>query len=255
MSSNTNDLSTSLGALVGMMMGGPGGAVAGSMVGNLMSGGTFQSAMESGIGSLVTSGLGGKAGLAMNLLGNMGGASPQQRGSNFLDMFSNMQGSAPRPMQRQPMTAMTSMFNPLQTVAPSSGGTAMGGIGNLLGNILPGITDESLLRAMAMQMVTGKDNPMNELQLAQMRTGERNPSYRGTPVIRAEGGMIEGPGTGKSDSIPAAIYQDGGRVQEARLSDGEFVMTADAVKGAGNGNRARGAANMYKMMNKFERMA
>ena len=131
MSSNTNDLSTSLGALVGMMMGGPGGAVAGSMVGNLMSGGTFQSAMESGIGSLVTSGLGGKAGLAMNLLGNMGGASPQQRGSNFLDMFSNMQGSAPRPMQRQPMTAMTSMFNPLQTAAPSSGGTAMGGIGNL----------------------------------------------------------------------------------------------------------------------------
>ena len=71
----------------------------------------------------------------------------------------------------------------------------------------------------------------------------------------AQGGYIEGPGTGKSDSIPAAIYQNGGRVQEARLSDGEFVMTADAVKGAGGGNRAKGAAEMYKMMNRFERMA
>ena len=82
--------------------------------------------------------------------------------------------------------------------------------------------------------------------------------YKGTAVTdfryAAEGGMIEGPGTGTSDSIPAAIYQNGGRVQEARLSDGEFVMTADAVKGAGGGNPAK-AAEMYKMMNNFERMA
>jgi hypothetical protein len=32
-------------------------------------------------------------------------------------------------------------------------------------------------------------------------------------------------------------------------------MTADAVRGAGNGNINRGADQMYKMMNKFERMA
>ena len=66
------------------------------------------------------------------------------------------------------------------------------------------------------------------------------------------GGMIEGPGTGTSDSVPAMIYQNGGPVQEARLSDGEFVMTADAVKGAGSGDRAAGAAKMYQMMNSFE---
>ena len=75
------------------------------------------------------------------------------------------------------------------------------------------------------------------------------------PVMAAMGGFIEGPGTGTSDSIPAAIYQNGGRVQEARLSDGEFVMTADAVKGAGGGDRAKGAAKMYRMMNQFERRA
>ena len=59
----------------------------------------------------------------------------------------------------------------------------------------------------------------------------------------AAGGAIDGPGTGTSDSIPA------------RLSDGEFVMTAAAVRGAGNGDRAKGAKKMYGIMHKFERMA
>ena len=68
-----------------------------------------------------------------------------------------------------------------------------------------------------------------------------------------DGGYIEGPGTGRSDSIPARIYQDGRPVQEARLSDGEFVMTERAVRGAGNGDRAQGAARMYRMMREFEK--
>jgi hypothetical protein len=32
-------------------------------------------------------------------------------------------------------------------------------------------------------------------------------------------------------------------------------MTADAVKGAGSGNRGAGAAKMYELMNQFERRA
>lgn len=64
-----------------------------------------------------------------------------------------------------------------------------------------------------------------------------------------EGGYINGPGTGTSDDIPAKIYQNGQPVQEARLSDGEFVMTKKAVDGAG------GAARMYEMMRKYEAMA
>lgn len=60
-------------------------------------------------------------------------------------------------------------------------------------------------------------------------------------VSAAGGGEIIGPGSGTSDSIPAM------------LSDGEFVMTAEAVRNAGNGDRDLGAARMYDMMNKFER--
>ena len=66
---------------------------------------------------------------------------------------------------------------------------------------------------------------------------------KGGIVTLQGGGEIMGPGSGISDSIPA------------RLSDGEFVMTADAVRGAGNGSRDMGAARMYDLMSRFERAA
>ena len=53
-------------------------------------------------------------------------------------------------------------------------------------------------------------------------------------------GYISGPGTETSDSIPAM------------LSDGEFVMNAKAVRGAGGGSRERGVRKMYDMMRAFE---
>ena len=71
------------------------------------------------------------------------------------------------------------------------------------------------------------------------------------PQGRAQGGVMDlqdggesrGPGTGTSDSIPAM------------LSDGEFVMTADAVRGAGGGDRREGAKKMYEAMDRLEARA
>ena len=57
------------------------------------------------------------------------------------------------------------------------------------------------------------------------------------------GGESVGPGTGTSDSIPAM------------LSDGEFVMTAKAVRGAGGGDRREGARKMYEAMDRLEARA
>jgi hypothetical protein len=56
-------------------------------------------------------------------------------------------------------------------------------------------------------------------------------------------GMINGPGNGQSDDIPAM------------LSDGEFVMTKQAVMAAGNGDRDQGTKKMYSMMNNLENKA
>ena len=65
----------------------------------------------------------------------------------------------------------------------------------------------------------------------------RNPYYT---MTAQEGGEIVGPGTGTSDSIPAL------------LSDGEFVVTAKAVRNAGDGDRRAGAQRMYNMMKRLE---
>ena len=55
-----------------------------------------------------------------------------------------------------------------------------------------------------------------------------------------DGAHVMGPGTGTSDSI------------NAKLSDGEFVMTANAVKNLGGGDRYAGARKMYQMMNSLD---
>jgi hypothetical protein len=84
----------------------------------------------------------------------------------------------------------------------------------------------------------------------------QNPGYRpGVPTLArgyAAGGEVDpstfprrtgainGPGTGTSDDIPAM------------LSNGEFVMTEQAVRAAGNGNHDAGVRNMYRMMQGLE---
>jgi hypothetical protein len=84
----------------------------------------------------------------------------------------------------------------------------------------------------------------------------QNPGYRpGVPTLARgyaaggdvdpstfprRNGAINGPGTGTSDDIPAM------------LSNGEFVMTEQAVRAAGNGNHDAGVRNMYRMMQGLE---
>lgn len=60
-------------------------------------------------------------------------------------------------------------------------------------------------------------------------------------------GMIEGPGDGMDDLVPAAM-DDGS--QDVLLSDGEFIVPADVVSGLGNGSTDAGAEELYNMMDR-----
>ena len=83
----------------------------------------------------------------------------------------------------------------------------------------------------------------------------------------ARGGLIEGPGTGTSDDIPAMIYQDGNPVQEAMLSNGEVVLSLKDLRNIGggdaemagkmigdapNGTRGAVAAKLFRNMQEFK---
>ena len=95
-----------------------------------------------------------------------------------------------------------------------------------------------------------RQNPDQYFHKAFNRDAQGNLLPASGPAYAADGGdishfprkngPINGPGTETSDDIPAM------------LSDGEFVMTARAVRGAGNGSRQDGMRRMYDMMKTFE---
>ena len=85
------------------------------------------------------------------------------------------------------------------------------------------------------------------------------PTYDDEVVQMAAGGGIatlkkgkylNGASDGMADKVPANI--DG--MQEARLSDGEFVIPADVVSHLGNGNSDAGAKELENMMSRVRKV-
>ena len=177
------------------------------------------------------SGLGGLFGGGLSTVGSYlpGGVNTANPGSFLNTAAANMTSRS----QGAPTAASRPAARPF-----AAGGDVRSGLGSL----------EPQMPLMQNGSLPNLSNPevATALAMAQMRPGMMRQRF-------AAGGYIEGPGTGTSDSIPATIYQDGMPVQDAALSDGEFVMTEKAVLGAGEGDRERGAARMYEMMRLFER--
>ena len=246
-------LKTGVSLLAGIT-GGPGGYAAAQTLFSLGEGSSFGDALQQGIGGFLGASTLGPVGAS--LMGNNSfggsGSNPESMGLGaFMQSMGTEKGqknvlnnvlmaSLAGGPQSGIQAAMTTALNPGFSVNPKA----------------------AMLELMKKQNAVRWDETMTGEQQGQFDTGERRPDYTGTVLpgtprvqTRAMGGMIDGPGTGTSDSIPAQIYQNGGPVQEARLSDGEFVMTADAVRGAGGGDRDAGAAKMYRMMNQLEGVA
>ena len=126
------------------------------------------------------------------------------------------------------------------------------GLSKVLGDVIAEENAEDEQKAAEAAKDYGKRTVFSQFP-SLMQPGEivAPPDTALTNVYAAKGGIMDlqgggesrGPGTGTSDSIPAM------------LSDGEFVMTADAVRGAGGGDRREGARKMYQMMDNLERNA
>jgi len=88
-----------------------------------------------------------------------------------------------------------------------------------------------------------------ELEPYQARQGGIIPGLASQVRMQGGGRYLSGKGDGMSDSIDAKIQ--GG--QEARLSDGEFVVPADVVSGLGNGSSDAGAKRLHGMMDRVRK--
>jgi hypothetical protein len=84
-----------------------------------------------------------------------------------------------------------------------------------------------------------------------------NPYPNVRPIQAAEGGLmaldaadegrlLEGPGDGVSDSIPAMVDDE----QPVMLSDGEYIMPAEFVSAIGNGSSDAGAAKLTSLVDR-----
>ena len=233
-------------ALQAGLMGGVAGGVF-SGVSGMLSGGTFMGGLQGGL----PSGMFGNPQtpfLNQNIFGGGRVAPTTTMGSTALPGGTGMppSGAAVAPTTAAAQ-AGGGFFDSVGNYISTNPKTAMalaGGAGLLLGGAMTPTSSGSSVSG-------GGERKLTEDEI-------RHLSYRGpinsSPyVFAARGGQIEvdarvgghlkGPGTGTSDSIPA------------KLSDGEFVMTARAVKGAGGGSRAAGAKRMYDMMHQFEKRA
>ena len=249
------------GGAIGYLVGGPAGSAAlnaalGSGIGTLLAGGDTDDVIKNAI-------LAGGAGAGLSALGIGTGATGVAA------------QSAGAKAATQAAAAKAAEATAAKAAASEAAKGGLFGTGISAGDIALGSSVLGLLGKGEQEDITG-----------QGKGGESSPDYEGKPykglfidpdtgiaydtieeledavkarmtlasggiVTLQAGGLIEGPGTGTSDDI----NQNGKKVQEARLSDEEFVMTKKAVTGAGNGDPKKGADVMYSLMDKFERMA
>ena len=238
-----------IGSAIGMYFGGPVGASIGSGIGSLAAGKDAEEALKNAaLAGATTYAMGGK---------DFG------KGFNF--------STAGSPF-RSPVTTDIVTGNPIKAIAKSDSSgiidmiknnpkTALAIAGTGIAG-LSGIDDEVYTSKEQRPFAVGKTrlgtgrigNKLYNLDDEDERRQyfEDNRKRQGAEDIESPeerernfldfnyGGEVNGPGTGTSDSVPA------------RLSDGEFVLTAKAVRGAGGGDRNVGAARMYDMMSQLE---
>ena len=119
-----------------------------------------------------------------------------------------------------------------------------GGGGESRGAVIPGLT------------ATQRQTPYTQQQRAPgYRPGQGGIDYfeptRYTPRMAAGGGiarLLDGPGDGVSDSIPAVIDEGmAGGGQPAKVARGEYIIDARTVAALGNGSTDAGAERLDKM--------
>ena len=237
-----------IGGTIGFMVGGPMGSAAlgaafGSGIGTLVGGGDTDEALKAAL----LGGIGGYAASGGNMFTKAGTSAFGPTGSEM--MISPTDTTSVTAIKDAGTSGIMSKIgtfakeNPFTTAGIAGLGlTALGGLDEeeeTKGTMRPYPTGESRLgTGIVGDKSYNLDDPDEKREYF-----DAIRRRQGITAFRAGGGEVTGPGTGTSDSVPA------------RLSDGEFVLTAKSVRGAGGGDRDLGAARMYDMMSELERVA
>jgi hypothetical protein len=197
-----------------------------------------------------------------------GGAAPMTQGPAFSNInpgasrYSNIATNVGTPEMRamtdvQSELAKAKMVDgkfmvPTGKITPASPLQVGMKLGSPLASIgMGGIEESDLIPDFKPDKSDEAYNPNARLDLSK-DTGISEALRRDTGLrLLARGGYLDGgiAGDGMSDSVKTTID---GR-QEARLSEGEFVIPADVVSHLGNGSSDAGAKRLYDMMDKVRK--
>jgi len=241
-----------IGSTIGFAIGGPAGAAIGSGIGSLAAGRSAEEAllnagMAYGLGSFAKgAGFGKGTGEGIErFLPSKDGVSAFGLGTPSNAMFANDAAASVTPTAIKTVdTGGIGSFLKDNAGKIALGGAALGALSGGEEQKLDPIQKSPFPKGESRLGVVPYKGVVYNLDNKAERDAynQKRQSGLGT-MFAAVGGEVEGPGTGTSDSVPA------------RLSDGEFVVTAKAVRGAGGGDRDVGAARMYDMMSQLERVA
>ena len=235
----------------------------------------LQQALVSGIGSMALGGKPKDALLSAALgggLGYLGGQAGGQAAGQQQYLPAGSQGSGQylrtgAASSTVPKKTGGAGFGALKGAAPTAkgDGTMSGELlkslgiagedeGNLLFKLLNSQLGEGLAAGLVAQLLAGdEEDEVAQGSFQQRPFGAGGPGGQLGGINYADGGEAYFPrrnggidpseGSGRKDDVPAMLMA------------GEFVMTRDAVKGAGGGDLRKGIQKMYGMMDDFERMA
>jgi hypothetical protein len=169
-------------------------------------------------------------------------------------------------------TGGAGVVNPVTAKANTMSGELLKGIGmagdsaegNLLFKLLNTNMGEGLAAGLVAQLLAGdEEEEDNQGSFERRPYGAGGPGGKLGGINYNQGGMVQYFNQGgmpqnypRRDG-PIAPYEGSGTKDDvpAMLTAGEFVMTRDAVEGAGGGDVNQGLNRMYSMMDKFEGMA
>ena len=259
-----------LGNLIGAIVGNP--AISGA-IGNLALRkiqGKDVSLRDALIGGAAGAGLGALSGgeTGMSFLDSMMSGGDADKGGGIMNLLTGGGASGPDQAIKNLATKAAGSENPIARTEGLLGiGEMFGtdptkGIGRLL-NTKAGESIASGLAAQLMDSLFSEEedpDPYGNMARFNRGAGEapvtlrRRAPRQQTDLLyanqggvasypRRNGGIMPSEGSGTKDDVPAM------------LTAGEFVMTRDAVKGAGNGNLQSGINKMYGMMDNLERKA
>jgi hypothetical protein len=152
------------------------------------------------------------------------------------------------------LTGIASVMDPSSGAADPSAGAPpsfdpndprMQAIGNAE-DALGTVEDGSPMQPHHVQALQTFTNTFGPTALAHLHANVK----QGLTMRPRKGRLIVGQGGAKSDGVPARVNN----THEAKLSTGEFVMPADAVHGAGNGDPALGAQRLQQLASQLASM-